>query len=377
MAMRIHVDLEGTLAGLEALVEQAARDAETGHGLMLLACDGNRFPPDKVNTLLQRAKVPVIGGVFPAVIHGRQLLYRGTIAISLPVASESVFIPGDNTRTAHFTDSIERLFPESTAGQTMIVFVDGTACWIGPFIEGLFNVFGLDINYVGGGAGSIEKTRRPCLFSNSGMHTDGAVLMLLPCDSGVGVCHGWKEYKGPFQVTESHGNVIQSLDWRPAFEVYSEALDQCFDMISDEREFFEMSHAYPFGISRLGTEQIVRDILRVGDNNSLVCAGEVEEGSFVHLLQSDEQSLVAAAGMALERAHYARPSWRKEDLHLFIDCISRVLFLGSHFQKELDAVYCEGVPSAGACTIGEIANCRTEYLEFYNKTAVVAVLDSA
>jgi hypothetical protein len=34
-----------------------------------------------------------------------------------------------------------------------------------------------------------------------------------------------------------------------------------------------------------------------------------------------------------------------------------------------------GVPWIGACSIGEIANNRKDYLEFYNKTSVVMLLE--
>jgi len=63
-------------------------------------------------------------------------------------------------------------------------------------------------------------------------------------------------------------------------------------------------------------------------------------------------------------------------LHIFMDCISRVLFLGAGFEEELEAVVQDNLPMVGACTIGEIANCGTEFLEYYNKTAVMAVLET-
>jgi hypothetical protein len=59
---------------------------------------------------------------------------------------------------------------------------------------------------------------------------------------------------------------------------------------------------------------------------------------------------------------------------LLMDCISRRLFLGAAFAKETAVMAPAATPSAGACTIGEIANSGTEYLEFYNKTAVVAAM---
>ena len=60
---------------------------------------------------------------------------------------------------------------------------------------------------------------------------------------------------------------------------------------------------------------------------------------------------------------------------LFIDCISRVLYLEEAFAQELSAVHEPDVPLIGALTLGEIANTGEDYLEFYNKTAVIAVLE--
>lgn len=375
MTIQIYLDKGGTLTGLSEMIERAGKEAGDGYGLLLLASEGNGFTPDKINSFLQSARLPVFGGMFPAVIYGNQVLSHATIGVTLPVASESIFIPGFSSNQIQLIDHLEGLFPDATTGQTMIIFVDGLARRIGDFIEGLFNVYGLEMNYVGGGAGSIHMCPGPCLFTNSGMHSDGAVIMLLPSNSGVGVCHGWTALRGPYQVTEAYDNTIQSLDWRPALDVYTEALGPYFEIIQGGQDFFEITHAFPFGISRLGTEQIVRAVLRIGENKSLVCAGEVEEGSFLHLMHGDTESLIQAAGLALDRAHSALPSWRKENLHLVMDCISRSMFLHNRFQEELDAINRDQGPLVGACTIGEIASCGTELLEFYNKVAVVAVLD--
>jgi hypothetical protein len=48
--------------------------------------------------------------------------------------------------------------------------------------------------------------------------------------------------------------------------------------------------------------------------------------------------------------------------------------LEDRFGEEIEAVYRESTPLVGALTIGEIANSGRDYLEFYNKTSVVAVL---
>lgn len=374
--MRIELDAGGTVEGLKTLVESAGRHGKAGCGLMLLACDANGFTPEGVDAVLSKADLPVFGGVFPAVIHQDRLLERGTVAVVLPVVSDSRYLPESEEAGGRMDDRIEAAAGDLSAAKTMAVFVDGTARRIGAFIEGLFNVFGLELNYVGGGAGSLDMRRKPCLFTNGGLRAGGAVIASLPCGSGVGVCHGWEPLGSPFQVTEARDNVIRTLDWRPALDVYAEAVAAHGGKRPDAGNFQEAARAWPFGISRLGTEQIVRDPMRVGEGGALQCAGEVPEGSFLHLMHGDERSLIEAAGTALSRARAARPSWGRGDLHVLMDCISRVLFLGGRFREELAAVRRDGVPLVGACSIGEIANSGAEYLEFYNKTSVVAILDA-
>jgi len=368
----VHKDITGSIEGLKSLLDGAA--VQAGSGLMIFACDANGFTPDTVDPLLRSASFPIFGGVFPAIIHGKELLQKGTLAVVLPVADEVNYLPDLSNDGSDYEAALEKTFPNAQAGQTMMVFVDGLSQRIGAFVEGLFNIFGLDINYIGGGAGSLNASRKPCLFTNSGMAADGAVIALLSCKSGVGVCHGWEDLSGPYQITQADHNTVLTLDWRPAFDVYAEAVSLHLGRPLDRNDFFDVAKGYPFGISRLGTEEIVRDPLRVGEDNSLICVGEMPEGAFVHIMHGDDRSLVEAAGRALSLAQKNIEGVGTSNLHLFIDCISRVLFLEDRFGKELDAVYRGDIPLAGACTIGEIANCGSEFLEFHNKTAVFGAM---
>ena len=95
----------------------------------------------------------------------------------------------------------------------------------------------------------------------------------------------------------------------------------------------------------------------------------------MHILTGDIDSLISAAG---EAATLGRENFSGNPSHLvtfFFDCISRVLFLGDRFGEEIERVYSPESPLIGALTIGEIANSGRDYLEFYNKTSVLGVLD--
>jgi hypothetical protein len=177
---------------------------------------------------------------------------------------------------------------------------------------------------------------------------------------------------GPYQVTKSDKNRIIQLNHQPAFEVYKTVVEKHSNRQFDDKNFFDIAKGYPFGINKLNSEKVVRDPIVVEEDGSLVCVGDVPENSYLDILNGDNNSLIEAAGQAKEESVKNN---EKVDFSIFIDCISRVLFLQDEFVKELEAVKIENTPLFGALTLGEIANNGDSYLEFYNKTSVFATLN--
>ncbi|WP_243544618.1 FIST signal transduction protein [Pseudodesulfovibrio tunisiensis] len=374
--MRIQIDQTGTLQGLEDLLATMDADADV-QSVLVLACAENGFIPEQVDPLLRRMGKPVFGGIFPNVIHDRELLSKGTLVAGLRTRAHVHSIPGLSDPDMDYESLLERTVPENAGLRTMLVLVDGTSSRISAFIDGLYSIFGLEVNYVGGGAGQFDFSPAPCLMTNQGLVRDVAVLAELEAVSGVGVSHGWKSVAGPFKVTESTGPLLHSLDWRPAFDVYREAVFSLNEPEIETVDFANYSRAYPLGVSRLDAEMVVRDPTRRLEDGSLVLVGEIPRGSYVDVLSGNPDSLIRAAAMAVRCASMSLPDKAEPDACLFFDCITRVLFLGDRFHEELAAAKSAEIPVAGACSLGEIANNGKEYLEFYNKTSVVALLEDA
>ncbi|NLX12912.1 MAG: histidine kinase [Phycisphaerales bacterium] len=368
------MDRTGSVEALHRLLKEVTGLPEV-QSIMILACDENGFSPSQIDPILAEMQIPVFGGVFPEIIHEKEKLTRGCIVAGLTTRAEVQIIPGLSDVSADYEALIGKA-GASAATRTIIVFVDGLARRISAWVDALFNVFGLQVNYLGGGAGSLSFEQKPCLLTNEGLVQNCAVLAKLSLVSGVGVSHGWTEVAGPFQVTESDRNVIQTLDWAPAFEVYRKIVESHSAKTFTKDNFFEIAKCYPFGMVKLGSEKIVRDPLMVQGGDSLVCVGEVPRGSYVHILTGDVQSLVSAAERALILGEQYFPPTSGRKTTLLIDCISRVLFLQDEFRRELEAVQRPNTSLIGALTLGEIANSCEEYLEFHNKTVVVGVLAS-
>jgi hypothetical protein len=372
--MHIHVDYSGTAQALAGLISTVAAQPDVGL-VLVLACDKNGFTAAEVDPLLKACPKPLLGGVFPQLMHNAQRFEQGTIVAGLSCAATVTTVAGLSDPQLDMDAILATCAaPAGDDSGTLLVFVDGLARRIGGLMDALFNHFGLAINYIGGGAGSLSFKPSPCVLSNDGMLVDAAVFAMTDVVSGIGVAHGWESIKGPFKVTESDRNTIISLDWRPAFEVYREVVELHSGQSFGDHNFFDLAKAYPFGIARLDSEMVVRDPL-ILDGTALVCVGEVPVDSYVHILHGNAGMLVAAAGAAGRLGSTAYAGTRGRESLLFIDCISRSLFLGDGFSAELDAVK-TGQALIGALTLGEIANSGGDFLEFLNKTAVVGYLDA-
>ncbi|MEQ1916971.1 MAG: FIST N-terminal domain-containing protein [Gallionella sp.] len=370
--MRIVFEQDGSPQALARVLAQFEIDVEV-EGILILACDENGYTPANVDAILRATHKPLFGGVFPQIVHGQAHHSRGFIALGLCALPRVALIEDISHADKDFDEILADVFPKIDAqAKTLFVFVDGFASRINALIDGLFNSFGLEINYLGGGCGSLSLKAKPCIISNKGLMQDGAVLALLDLPSGIGVAHGWQPISDAYKVTESSGNIIHSLDWQPAYQVYRNLVEAHSRQQFRPDHFFPIAKAYPFGITKLGTEMIVRDpLMTLGE--SLVCVGEVPQGAYVRILNGDKSSLLAAAAQARGMASTAMDT-HPAHMQICIDCISRVLFLEDQFHLELEALQDVALPMFGALTIGEIANSGREYLEFYNKTAVLGLI---
>ena len=369
--MKIEYFPSTEIEALEKQLSVFASDSEI-QCIQLLACDANNYSPAKLDPVLRSVDTAIFGGIFPAVIFNKRKYDTGFVLAGFKTAPVINVLENLSSPDIKMDEEIMKFAKLYAESKTLFVFVDGFSERINAFIESLFTIFGLQQNYLGGGAGSLSLQQKPCLLTNQGVKQDCAILTGIPLESGIGVKHGWESISGPYKVTLAEKTVIKELDFKPAFDIYREAVEKHSGKSFTPDNFFDIAKGYPFGINKIDAEKVVRDPLSVGKDHSLICVGEVEAGSFVDILSGKNETLIDAAAQAMQTA-LLNKNGAPEHCIFFADCISRVLFLENDFNTELEAVlsnYSE-VPLYGALTIGEIANNGKEYLEFYNKTSVI------
>ena len=361
----------------------ASLQAAGAGSLMILACEADGWDPVEMSPWLRSLELPVFGGIFPNIIHRGTSLRSGTLVVGFAARVEVAAINALSRREG-LDPQLQAITPMLEAATSLVVLVDGLGTNLDAFVECLYGVVGLNAPVVGAGAGHLDFKRRPCLFGNTGMLGDAAVVVALPSQLDRGIAHGWQRLSGPFLVTRSRGDVLEELNYSAAAEVYRNEIEANSGLRFAESDFFSISKTYPLGIESVDGEFLVRDpIKQVGD--SLVCVGEVPENAAVYLLKGEAETLIASAVEAMtnacgERQRRLAGSEPRPALALVFDCISRALFLGDAFDRELSALegaLAESDHMVGALTLGEIANSRGGIIELMNKSIVVSLIETS
>lgn len=335
-------------------------------GLILLAGAQNRPSKEEIEAVLGHNFKKLLGGFFPEIIVHGERKQAGFVIIpvfydfEVNIIHSAAGVPWD-TQLAAWMQTVDVNI------QSVLCFVNAFWPYKTQFMDALYNELGPFVHYLGGGAGSLDFKSFDCIFYNHAVFENAAVLGLLPMAMSIGVAHGWHPVSEPVKVTATRGNTVLSLNWEPAAEVYKSLVEAHSGIIINEDNFFSVAKSYPLGMVRLDDEMIIRDPF-AAENGILHLVDEVPEGEYIRIMHGNLPSLLEGARHAIEQSG-GDP---EDDTTLvFIDCISRVLFMQEQFTEEL-SILDKNQKGNGVLSIGEIANSGSSSLALYNKTVVVS-----
>ncbi len=336
---------------------------------LLLFCGDNDKPaPEELSEVLKCNNKPLIGGIFPAIIANGERKQSGFMLIPLDETITTGLFQSQDSATdiaVHFNKWVNE---NNTATASIFCFFDGMWSSKTRFMCELYDYFGPFVNYMGGGAGSLSFKSFPCIFANHKVVENSAVIGLFPHPLKIGVAHGWAPVSEPIKVTEARGNNIITLNWRPAFEVYSEQIKLHSGKTLSEKFFFDTAGYYPLGLVQLDSEMTIR-VLYSAENGVLHALDEVPQGEYIRIMHGSAESLLQSARRALAESELTGSN--EESERLCIESISRVLYHEDDFSKEL-ALLNKNKPVNGILSIGQIANPGNTSLKLFNKTIAVA-----
>jgi hypothetical protein len=257
--------------------------------------------------------------------------------------------------------------PASHPHRVVLLLTDGLASDQDEIIRGAYSVLGAGVPMVGGCAGDGLKMTRTFQFHGDRVLTDSVVAAGIASTGplGIGVQHGWRAVGEPMLVTGSSPNRIDSLDDRPALDVFLERLGP--ELLSTgpgqvrPEDLPALALMHPLGLSRHSGEEQVRFITSADfTRRSLFSTAQIPQGSLIWLMEADINAVLEATTAACEASVAALGGSIPLGMLAF-DCVARRGVLGPEgIAKEIHGLAdaAGGAPFAGFYSYGEIARTR-------------------
>jgi len=256
-----------------------------------------------------------------------------------------------------------------------LLFSDGLIMDNYPLLKGLQQQLGISFPIVGAASASsnirLNKTHQ---YFNQEVLTSSVVGLLWSgkVNFGLGIKHGWEPIGKPRRVNISDKSIIKEIENKPAVFLYQDYFAK--DIPELKRELKRISCLYPIGINISGEEEyLLRNILFIQDDGSLLCRGNVPVDSRVRLMIGTKESCLSATEEAAREAKESLmiQSFPKQEAIRIIfvfNSVSRLYLLGRQITEELKIIksHFPSVPIVGLCTYSELAPLKTT--DFVGKT---------
>ncbi len=258
----------------------------------------------------------------------------------------------------------------------MLVISDGGMVNGSQLVKGIEHVNITNIPVTGGLAGDGDKFNYTVVGCNEQPAQGNIVGVGFYGDSlkiGHSSFGGWEIFGPEKKVTRSEANRLFEIDGKSALELYKQYLGKYADELPGSALLFPL-YVRPEG----STDSVVRTILSIDTNeNSMVFAGDISEGSYVRFMKANFDKLIDAATHAACSTLTQFPA--KPKLALLISCVGRKLILGKRIDEEVEAVkeiFGEGTLLSGFYSYGEISPLnKNARCELHNQTMTITTFN--
>ncbi|MDD5053287.1 MAG: FIST N-terminal domain-containing protein [Sulfuricurvum sp.] len=222
------------------------------------------------------------------------------------------------------------------ADQLRHVFIlsDGLMVNGSELARGLSHVLPDGVSITGGMAGDGTRFEKTYVIAQGGAET-GVVAAIgiygetLRARSGCSA--GWEEFGAERRITHAEGNVLYSIDDRPALELYKSYLGEFAADLPGSGLRFPMSVR-----NNPDSTPLIRTLLAVDEEKqSLTFAGDIPSGGLCRLMKTNMDKLIEHAGLAAEASKMGH---EEECLVLLVSCVGRRLVLGQLCEEELEII---------------------------------------
>lgn len=377
----------GALAEADALLVGWGA-VSAGATVLALVPEPEKEKIPALQSMAHDAGLRLVGAVFPAIIDRTNFCREGFCFVLLDPTVQSFLlsdVSADPVVAASDVASIARGqleaagSSESLVPPTLYLIFDSQIGNVASILESLYLELADQVCYAGVCAGSETFQPMACLFDDRQFLGNGVLCLLLPGQVRTVLEHGFSLPERVMTASSTEGNLIQSIDWQPAFDAYRSLMEQEFGIALTPENFYAHAVHFPFGILRANAEVAVRIPVALSPEGAVYCVGEVPENAMLAVLKAPE----ANAGGCIEHLAQHLMNAMKESSAaqtggiLTFYCAGRKMHLGDQATQELETLQRSTHASllAGALSLGEIGSTEIGgYPLFHNATLVCSLL---
>ncbi len=244
-------------------------------------------------------------------------------------------------------------------------------------VKGIEDGAGSECPVYGGMAGDDLALREPIVFTYGKKSTTGILALIIDQDKinveGIATC-GWKPIGTTKTVTRSEGNIVFTIDDKPALDLVIKYLGLDIDADSDTDVVTNIGAYYPLQLERENAVPVMRTaMLGNKSDRSLICAGNVLQGSKIRFSLPPDFDVIDT--VVAECVELKKEKQGDADVVIMFSCISRYLSFGVMTGEEIERVQqVWDAPLIGFFTYGEFGKASKGKYEFHNNTCCVLVM---
>jgi len=343
---------------------------------------------ESISKLLDEKGIQIFGSTTAGeFIDGE--IERGSIVIMLldmnPAYFRLEYLETSQETTLQDSKKLGIAGKESFANPAFIIANSGVSLDGEPIVEGIIQGFGKptlsagrEVTIFGGKAGDDLALESTFAFTNGKSSDNALVALIIDEDKidvrGIATC-GWNAIGTTKTVTKSEGNIVYTIDDKPALDMLINYLGVEIKKDGDkEIVTFLSSWYYPLQLERENVDPVIRTAMFANrEDRSLICSGNVPQGSKIKFsLPPDFDSI----DKVVEDCKSIKDNAQQQaDALIMFSCVSRHLSFGIVVKEEIEQVQqIWGAPMAGFFSYGEYGKSKTGKNEYHNNTCCVVAL---
>lgn len=364
------------LTDLESCLSQW-KVAHPGMGVLVYLPEAHKHRVSQLQSTCNSLGIPLAGAIFPALITPKGFSTEGAWLMRMNIMCPHFLVEG---LTADGNEAARQLLDQArdvldlcahTQHSLFLVF-DAMLPHIGSLMTEVAHEYGEQLDLVGVNAGSETFQPMPCLFDNHRCVSDAVLGLYIPRPASMAVEHDYPVSQSILRATSTVGNRIDTINGRPALDVYQEIIQAEYGVTLTRDNFYSYGVHYPFGVIT-ALKVLVRIPVALADDGAIYCVGEVPANSSLRLLRAPEPSnATCVSGVAERMDMKGEDRW----LHVFY-CAGRRMHFGEHAAKELDDLktHTKAAGLVGTLTLGELDTMEIQGLKFpqFHNAAVVCI----